>query len=553
MLGQIFDTLLGILLMFAVLGIVNSVLVEAVPRILKMLGQPYTRGAILKLAIGNMIGEVRSTSNPAVARLKRVLYAHPLIRSLSETAKDAPSYISPGTFASALVDVLDNQGNAIAMMLLSRAATRPDVLKTLIGDLGDRISHGAVPRDVSSLFDALTSDLTASTQADGSLELKKLACLSLSWPSAFRLVTDALNFTTDTERLTALIGTLNALPSSWRSNGLQPIYDQFNKLFQPADKSIDITNASAFVTAQDTSTLNARLYAYIQAIENWESTSCQISRGVKGTIDGIQYLIDSLPDDLGALRTALRTVFSHLNPGAAVGAADVEKFYAGIENWYCEVTARATGWYKRYARLWGLICAFVICIGVNADAIFVVRALSSDPALRAQVAAAAINFARDYKATGNTPAGSPPPSPSGASNAPKVDDKQASPTIVQPDCITLSNLIDHGQPMSPQQTSDFLNCQSHIVGAGMKYLETSALPIGWSTARQDLVFGGLYEASGAQRSWYERASSVLGTSAFWLWVSGIVISSLAVTIGGEYWFNLLRQVVRLTGSKPRKS
>src|SRR5258707_2490727 len=69
------------------------------------------RGKMLADAIANLVGD---------SGLKDQLYAHPLIRSLSKSGKDLPSYISPQKFALALMDIVTGKG---------KSATDPAALK----------------------------------------------------------------------------------------------------------------------------------------------------------------------------------------------------------------------------------------------------------------------------------------------------------------------------------------------------------------------------------------------------------------------------------------
>lgn len=581
MLGQIFDTLLGVLLMFAILGIVNSVLVEAVPRMLKIAGMRHTRGALLKLAIGNMLGVLQtSTSGPAV-RLRQALYAHPLIRSLGKSPTETPSYISPTTFSSALIDILDNEGNAIALMLLPRASLRPDLLKSLIKDLHDAAANASC-RAVRNLSVRLDTDLNAATKDDGTVDAGKLARFSLEWPSATDLIIESMEgdaasgVPSGKDQLSALLQLIAELPGSWKGGGLKQLGDQLDAILPEPERAKFQANTDANNQTYNNDALLTKLTRYVNAIENWESLSCQTSRGIKNSLDGIKYLIDSLPPDLGTLRHALDSIYARLSPTVQAGADDLQKFYAGVENWYCEVTERAAGWYKRNARVWGMVCALALCVCANADVIFVVRALSSDASLRAQVAAAAINAANEY---GHPPAASAPQGAApdaatsgahaaGAGDAPADGSKPGTPAstdhksagaalaalsgnaIVWPKCESLFNSVDRGDNMSAQSVSDLLDCNRQVAALGMKYLETSSLPIGWSTARHDLIFGAAYQRQIGERSSLMRMVDVLTSGAFWLWMTGIIISSLAVTLGGEYWFNLLDQVIRLTGSQP---
>lgn len=580
MLGQIFDTLLGVLLMFAVLGIVNAVLVEAVPRILQILPGSRTRGELLKLAIENMFGGAGKGTSSTVARLCTDLYAHPLIRALGSSAKQLPSYIAPATFATVLIDILydrsDKQGNAIAKMLLAEAAIGTERLTAALSGLPLSTDMSA-PRPLAQLSARLNSDIKASTRNDGSIDAINLTSLSFCWPSALDLVKNTMSSTSDEDKLDTLRKTLVLIPASWHED-LQPLFSELERASNP-DK-------------------------YVKAIQWWESTSCEVPRSAMNTLDQIKCLVDSLPDDVKNLRCGLQAVYARMNPVVNAATADVETFYRGVENWFGEVTDRVAGWYKRNARIWGVICAFILCIIANADVIYVVRALSSDAALRARVAQAAIKTVTDYEASvkAKTPSeaaqgkkNTKPPAPisnasvsaasgatgqagkpnkhpanvvsaasatassstdvaaSAAASAAAVVNAAPLPILgsrISPECSELNAKTSRNEGWTAAEVTALIKCEQETAAAGFTYLENSALPIGWSVARQNLVFAGYYANAGTARSWGERMLGALSSGAFWLWLSGVVISSLAVTLGGEYWFNLLEEVVRLSGPPP---
>ncbi|MFL9910436.1 hypothetical protein [Paraburkholderia sp. RL17-337-BIB-A] len=603
MLGQIFDTLLGVLLMFAVLGIVNSVLVEAVPRILQILPGSRTRGELLKLAIENMFGGPAKDTSQTVTRLSTDLYAHPLIRALGSSAKRLPSYIAPATFATALIDILDKRGNAIAKMLLAEAAVDTERLTTAVSELPPA-GDASTPRPLARLSARLNNDIKASTRNDGSVDIIKLAGLSFCWPSALGIVSDAMSSKSDEDNLDTLLKTFDLLPAAWLKD-LPPLTTELNNAFQT-----DFFSGSTDVASNyDKAKLHAKLDQYVQAIQQWESNSCQVTRSATNTLDGIKCLIDSLPDEVKSLRNGLQAIYARMNPAVNAAAADVEMFYTGVENWFGEVTDRVAGWYKRNARVWGVVCAFILCVFANADVIYVVRALSSDAVLRARVAQAAIKTVTDYeasvkanaqskagqvtntKAQALTPAskavasaasgtaaqagkpklgratsasaasttaastGAASSSTGAAAGAAAVANAAPLPILgggVSSECAELNAKVSSNEGWSASQVTALVKCEQETAAVAFTYLENSALPIGWSVARQNLVFAGYYANADTAPTWGARMFGVLSSGAFWLWLSGVVISSLAVTLGGEYWFNLLEEVVRLSGPPPTK-
>src|SRR6478609_8452872 len=73
----------------------------------------------------------------------------------------------------------------------------------------------------------------------------------------------------------------------------------------------------------------------------------------------------------------------------------VNRMRDGIEGWFNDRMARASGWYKRRAQLWSFIIAGIIVVIFNADTIHVATRLWNDRALRDSVVAAAAAIKRD--------------------------------------------------------------------------------------------------------------------------------------------------------------
>jgi hypothetical protein len=90
--------------------------------------------------------------------------------------------------------------------------------------------------------------------------------------------------------------------------------------------------------------------------------------------------VAELPD--GTLKTALTNLIED-------GQGDVDRIRSNIEHWFDNKMDRASGWYKRKAKLVMLVIGFVLAIGLNVDSIHVAQALWKDQGLRDAIVAQA--------------------------------------------------------------------------------------------------------------------------------------------------------------------
>jgi hypothetical protein len=67
----------------------------------------------------------------------------------------------------------------------------------------------------------------------------------------------------------------------------------------------------------------------------------------------------------------------------------LETAHDKVEHWFDDTMARVSGWYKRRAQQIIFAAGLLLCVGLNGDAIMIVRELWSDEALRRAVVAAA--------------------------------------------------------------------------------------------------------------------------------------------------------------------
>jgi len=160
-----------------------------------------------------------------------------------------------------------------------------------------------------------------------------------------------------------------------------------------------------------------------------------------------------------------------------------------IENWFNDRMARASGWYKRKTQCWALCMAGGIVLFANADSIAVARALWTDGPTREAVVAQAKTY---YEA-----------------NVPRQQDK-------------------HYPAPTDQSAPD----GTTVLGANdpLGMLKNSPLPLGWN-----------------HKALPKDALECV------LKLVGLFLTTLAVSLGAEFWFNLLGRLLQIRGTGLRIS
>jgi hypothetical protein len=161
-----------------------------------------------------------------------------------------------------------------------------------------------------------------------------------------------------------------------------------------------------------------------------------------------------------------------------------------LETWFNERMERTSGWYKRKSQLWAFLIAGAVVAVTNADSIHVAQRLWSDNALRASVVAAAESYQRDNSA--------------------------------------------------PEATSQ---TPSAALASLRTELKESSLPLGWTWQ------GGALCA----RTKSPTDPSCWSPSKFDLLtlVLGWVATALALSLGSNYWFDMLSRALNLRGGGQR--
>jgi len=149
----------------------------------------------------------------------------------------------------------------------------------------------------------------------------------------------------------------------------------------PSSLEADLTEAVAAVDAAPAGTpdaLKTDMAGRLANAKGVEKAAVSLRAGIEGVPGDGQEQLNDLLDDV--LRTA-------------ESAKDViDGFQQEIERWFDSSMDRVSGWYKRNLQFVLLGVGLVLAVALNADALFITRALYEDPDRRASAVAAAIEL-----------------------------------------------------------------------------------------------------------------------------------------------------------------
>jgi methyl-accepting chemotaxis protein len=203
---------------------------------------------------------------------------------------------------------------------------------------------------------------------------------------------------------------------------------------------------------------------------------------------------------------------------ASQAGDDLTKFRDSVERWFDDSMDRVSGAYKRFATNFLLIFGLIAAIAGNIDTISLVRALWTQPALRAAATQSATAF---YDTTSKAAQAAADAASAAASAASAAAD--ASAAGAASDAAATAASAASGVAKSKEDTKRLL-----------KQLTDLDLPIGWSAAAWKSMW-----------HWDSIFERLLG----WL------ITASAVSLGAPFWFDLLGNAlkIRAAGPKPERS
>lgn len=212
------------------------------------------------------------------------------------------------------------------------------------------------------------------------------------------------------------------------------------------------------------------------------------------SVENIKSLVQNLPEG-NYIRTALVPLLD-----SAQG--NLNQALDSMGQWYDEAMERVSGWYKRKSQKVALLLALIVALGLNADTFQISKTLYTDQTVRSTI----VNYAQDLvpKEQVSSKTTSPGPAPV-RTTAPGVSSPGA------------------GSPPALDKT---------VLDKNIEILKTSFkmdLPLGWQCKDLKLGFWGAIVK-----------------------LFGILLTALMVTLGSNFWFELLNRLINLrnSGKKP---
>ncbi|HYQ25583.1 MAG TPA: hypothetical protein VER04_00150 [Polyangiaceae bacterium] len=223
----------------------------------------------------------------------------------------------------------------------------------------------------------------------------------------------------------------------------------------------------------------------------------KVLREAHGTIDNIQ----GNPQ----LQRTLKLLLSDIDARVVAGNDLEKKVKERVESWFNDRMARASGWYKRSAQAWALGLAFATAILFNADSIQFVSALWKNSVLRDSVVASASAYQHAHAEA-----------PGGATGT----------------------------------TTDLARA---VVGQ-VQELESSRLPIGWAwDSKHSLCARGSVKDTSKDAKEDDTKCTQGSTGDDALLVLGWLVTAFAVSLGSNFWFDILSKALNLRGTGARVS
>jgi len=238
---------------------------------------------------------------------------------------------------------------------------------------------------------------------------------------------------------------------------------------------------------------------------------------------------------------------------------DIDKARKNLESWFDNSMERVTGWYKRQTHAWLLLIGACVAVVFNLNSLEVVKKLYVDDAMRAAVLAEATRATGDENSRNqiNQPDGAPAQNPSAAQSN-KIDvakgarpaSRDAAPpssnagqSAARPSSPTEQGSEPAANP-PPQKTAEIARSVEDAEARVEKLkhvLDDVGYPIGWTE-----FSWGKFRKAWASPQW----SGSDGALVAW-YVSGWLLTAIAMTLGASFWFDLLNKLVSLrTSLKP---
>ncbi len=205
---------------------------------------------------------------------------------------------------------------------------------------------------------------------------------------------------------------------------------------------------------------------------------------------------------------------------------DVEKFKALLEQWFDDMMERTTGWYKKYTQIILFIIGFIIAMTFNVDTILIVKKLSKDPVLRAQIVQQASGYLKEH------------------------------PTLLAELEASKKRVDDELNKSSSKTKLDSLNAKDAKAAYDSIYKAKIAKIDTLQKTADTLIKNDIANINGALGlGWVKDPKckdcriclpKPAGNNR-WFFI-GWLLTALAISMGAPFWFDLLNKLMKLKGS-----
>lgn len=216
--------------------------------------------------------------------------------------------------------------------------------------------------------------------------------------------------------------------------------------------------------------------------------------------------INNLPD--GDLKTTLLAFIE-------AGANDIDTFRKRIENWFDDAMERVSGIYTRFSQYVLLALGLVIAVGMNIDSVHLTKTLWDQPTLSNAISNGAAQYVSANKENIFGCKENRPP----------------------------------GDATGQNTATEAKACQKIDLKAIQDVIDQQKLPIGRNGAN---FFGCPYVTQGG----HSVPSAVCADAAWEFWtVLGWLVTAFAISLGAQFWFGLLTQLINLraAGDRPERA
>lgn len=259
------------------------------------------------------------------------------------------------------------------------------------------------------------------------------------------------------------------------------------------------------------------------------------------SLENIHKLVAYLPEG----NEVKKALIPLLESVGKVGA-DLDKGLAALEKWYDEAMERVSGWYKRYSQTFTLIVAFVVALGLNADTFAISKALYLDQAMRTSLAGLAETAVKQPSQAPDTA----DPQKTPGSKPGKAQPPAAAPDPAKPGPQEARSGAGANEPgkSETQQKIDRINSYYNEINK-------INVPLGWGR------WWNQWEGELKSQTIIDDQGSIVDKAkflGFWLgslglqFFLGIFVTALLVSLGSNFWFELLNKLINLrnAGKKP---